>query len=103
MTNFGRLTLKLAAFIPFGKENAISRDVLACSLELSDRKMREAIEQARADGLMIVNLGDGNGYYQTDNLDEIEAQYRKDTARAMSVLKRRKPMRELLKAAGRSV
>lgn len=93
----------LAATIPLGKENAITRKSLAIALGIPDRRMREAIEKARADGLMIVNLGDGNGYYQTNDLDEIAQQYHKDTARAMSVLSRRKPMRDKLKAAGYKV
>lgn len=70
---------------------------------MSDIGMRKAIERARADSLMIVNLEDGRGYYQTDDLDEIARQYRKDTSRAMAVLSRRKPMREKLKAAGYKV
>ena len=45
----------------------------------------------------------GRGYYQSSDLDEISYQYRQDTSRAMSILKRRKPMRDLLKEAGRSV
>lgn len=97
------MTEQLAKLIPFGKENAISCQRLAFTLGLPDRRMREAIEKARADGLMIINLGDGSGYYQTDNLDEIAQQYRKDTARAMSVLSRRKHMRKRLKAAGYKV
>lgn len=97
------MTKKLAQLIPFGKENAISRRQLSESLGMHDRRVRKSIEKARSDGLMIVNLGDGSGYYQTDDLDEIAKQYRKDTARAMSVLSRRKPMRHLLKAAGYKV
>lgn len=89
--------------IPFGKENAIRREMLSNELGISDRAMREAIEQARADGMMIINIGDGSGYYQTNNLEEIAAQYHKDTARALSVLKRRKPMRDRLKSAGYQV
>jgi hypothetical protein len=38
-----------------------------------------------------------------DDLDAIERQYRQDTSRALSILRRRKAMRALLKAAGRAV
>ena len=65
--------------------------------------MREAIEQARSEGLIIICECNGRGYYQSSDLDEISYQYRQDTSRAMSILKRRKPMRDLLKEAGRSV
>lgn len=97
------LTEVVVGKIPFGRENAIKRDVLAEELGISDRKVRKHIEKARASGFMIVNSGDGKGYYQTDDLDEISEQYWKDTSRAMAVLSRRKPMREVLKAAGRVV
>ena len=41
--------------------------------------------------------------YQSDDLDEIERQYKQNTARAMSILARRKEIRRRLKAAGRKV
>lgn len=94
---------RLACHVPFGRKNAISRAGLAEKLGLSDRKMREAVEQARASGLMICNNEDGSGYYQTTDLDELYIQYKRDTARAMSIMKRRKPMRKLLKEAGYKV
>ena len=50
---------------------------------------------------MICN--DGEGYYQTEELGDLYRQYKRDTARAMSILKSRKPMRDVLKAAGRPV
>lgn len=93
-------TERLAALIPHGRENAISREALALAMGLTDRKTRKAIETARSDGLIILNDQDGRGYYQSDDTAEMLRQYRQDTARAMSVLKRRKPLRDKLKAAG---
>lgn len=95
------MTEVLADKIPFGRENAISRERLANELGMSDREIRRYIEKARVDGLMIVNPG--CGYFQTDDLDELSEQYWKDTSRAMAVLTRRKRMRDILKAAGRTV
>lgn len=43
--------------------------------------------------------GDGSRYFEAD----LYRQYKRDTARAMSILKARKPMRDVLKAAGRPV
>lgn len=97
------MTEVLSAKIPFGRENAISRERLANELGITDRKVRRHIEKARAAGLMIVNSCDGKGYFQAENLDDIAEQYWKDTSRAIAVLTRRKPMREVLKAAGRTV
>lgn len=94
---------ELGCKIPFGRENAISRADLAIKLGLSDRKMREAVERARIAGLMVCNNEDGSGYYQTADLDELYIQYKRDTARAMSILSRRKPIRDKLKAAGYAV
>ena len=86
----------LARVIPFGRENAISRQGVAAALGCGDRQARKAIEDARADGLFIINLQDGHGYYQSTDKLEMLRQYRQDTARAMSILKRRKALRKTL-------
>lgn len=92
---------RIACLIPNGRRNAISREDLAAALHTTDRKMRKAVAEAKKQGLMICN--DGDGYYQSDELSDLWRQYRRETARAMSILKARKPMREVLKAAGRPV
>lgn len=85
--------------IPAGRDNAISRQHLAMKTGMNDRAVRECIELLRDEGNFICN--DGAGYYIADNLDDIERQYRKDHARALSVLKRLKPFRQALREAGR--
>lgn len=97
------MTEWLAILIPFGRRNAISREALAEKLGMSDRQMRKAVEDARNEGLIILCECNGRGYYQSNDLNEIQCQYIQDTNRAMAILKRRKPMRQLLKAAGRNV
>lgn len=94
---------RLAGAIPFGRENAVTRRELAMRLGVSDREMRKMIEDGRAEGLIIINDCTGRGYYQTDDLAEMERQYRQDTSRAMAILKRRVPLRNALKKAGRNV
>lgn len=89
--------------IPVGREHAIKRGSLCAKVGMSDRKVRKMIELARSLGFIIINEQDGAGYYQSDDLNEIERQYRQDTARAMSILARRKELRRRLKAAGRKV
>lgn len=91
----------IAALIPTGRRNAISREDLAAALHTTDRKMRKAVAEAKTQGLMICN--DGDGYYQSDELGDLYRQYKRETARAMSILKARKPIRDVLKAAGRPV
>nr|DAF15934.1 MAG TPA: transcriptional repressor DicA [Caudoviricetes sp.] len=94
-------TERIAALIPHGRRNAISRAELAAAMQTSDRMMRKAVSEAKRQGVMICN--DGEGYYQTEELGDLYRQYKRDTARAMSILKARKPMRDVLKAAGRPV
>lgn len=90
------------SMIPFGRENAIPRAELANLARMTDRQVRKCIEAARSDGHYIVASPEG-GYYQTQDINEIEYQYRIDRARALAVLKRLKPMRRELKEAGRKV
>lgn len=96
---------KIIELIPVGRENAVSREILAERSGMSDRIVRKCIESARNAGAIILNEQDGKGYYRVgeDDIDAIERQYRQDTARAMSLLKRRKTMRRILKEAGRDV
>ena len=91
--------------IGVGAENATSRAALAVSLGVSDRKMRKLIEIERRNGALILNAQNGAGYYLAtiDDLDDIERQYKQDTARALSILARRRTMRRILKKAGRKV
>lgn len=94
---------RLIAAIPYGKENAIDRFALSQKIGTSDRRMRQLIEDARNAGLFILNDGDGKGYYQTTDLDEMLRNYRTDRSRALAILKRQKKMRKTLKAAGLQV
>ena len=57
-------------------------------------KERRYVETARKSGVMIVN--DGTGYYQTNNIQDIERQYKKDEKRAMTILTRLKHMRDVM-------
>lgn len=93
----------IETYIPFGRENAVTRTELRRITGKSDRKIREEIEQARREGHIIINNQDGRGYYRTDDPDEIARQYRQQRRRAMSILAQQKYMRRLLKAAGREV
>lgn len=90
----------LKEMIPFGRENAIPRRDLAEKLSMSDREMRKAIEQTRREGMFIICRPDGRGYYRSNDLGELKAQYDQDKRRALSILARMKEMRRTLKAAG---
>ena len=79
-----------------GRSHAVSRKSLATMTGLSDRQVRDMIEQARANGALICNDQDGHGYYLAETYDEIQRQYSRDYARAISLLVRLKPFREAL-------
>lgn len=90
--------MNIADFIPEGRQNAVTRAELASSLAITDRLVRRLIAKAREHGELILN--DGTGYYRSHDVHEIYRQYRTDRARALSVLRRLKTMRRLLKEAG---
>ena len=79
-------------YIPYGREHAISRRDLANAIGTTDRVMRQCIQRAREDGILIMNRQDGGGYYLAceSDLDDLQRQYAQDSARAMSILRRRK-------------
>lgn len=86
-----------------GEKNAIGRDALASAMDMPDRAVRELIEKARNEGCFILNKQNGKGYYLPESIDDVYRQYKQDTSRAMSILRRRKHMRRVLKEAGLKV
>lgn len=90
----------IEAFIPEGKENAITRERLCMVTGLPDRKVREEIEQARRRGAIIINAQDGAGYFRTEDISEIKRQYTANDRRAKSILAQQKHLRRRLKEAG---
>jgi hypothetical protein len=55
--------MNIIDFIPYGKDNAISRKQLCTITGLPDRVMRHDIEKARQD-YAILNAQDGSGYFR---------------------------------------
>ena len=84
-----------------GHERAKPVKDLAGALHVNERTLRELLEQARADGFLICNDMDGKGYYLADTLEDVDRQYHRDYNRAMALLARLKPMRRMLREAGR--
>lgn len=94
---------QLMSYLHRGEANAISRDVLAAEMDMPDRAVRTLIEKARNEGCFILNKQNGKGYYLPSGIEDIYHQYKQDTNRALSILKRRKHMRQALKEAGLKV
>ena len=82
--------MSILDYIGFGKANAVTRDQLCAWTGLSDRAIRKLIEIARNQGAVIINNQDGEGYYQSDDLQDLLAQYRTNHSRAMSILRQQK-------------
>ncbi|MCQ2530299.1 MAG: helix-turn-helix domain-containing protein [Lachnospiraceae bacterium] len=93
----------VAAAIPFGIENTVSRGNLKRRLGLSDRTVRKYIEKARENGVIIINLQNSEGYFKADetDLNNIARQFNQNENRAMSILVQQKFLRRILAKAGR--
>ena len=81
-----------------GKDLANNRFWITMKTGLSDRVVRQRIEELRNEGHLICNLQNGKGYFIAENDEEVELQYRQDCARAMSILRRIKPFRHYLRS-----
>ncbi len=89
--------MNIVDFIGRGRENATSREELVRLLNLPDRRIRKLIEQARKRGEIIINDGTGVGYYISEELADLTAQYRMNQHRAMSILAQQKYLRKKIK------
>ena len=78
-----------------GKENAVKHDVLMSLTGLNDRRLRQALEQARYD-YCIINNSDGRGYYIARTKAEAKIYYKQEINRANSIYKRLTGTRDFL-------
>lgn len=60
----------ISDFIPFGKENAITRQTLCSVTGMSDRAVRRMIAQERARGVPIISCSHSAGYYMPESEEE---------------------------------
>lgn len=95
--------MNISDYIPFGKDNAISRKKLEKVTGLSDRDIREEIAMARRN-TVILNLSNGQGYFQPIEGEEDELvikYYKQESSRlkriGWSLLATRKRVRETQK------
>ncbi len=77
---------KVINHIPKGKKNAISRAQLAVLTGLPDRTNRQAIEDARRNGVMVISGSNAKGYYVTDDYNEWKIFLEEHRRRALSEL-----------------
>ena len=89
---------RVLSCIRHGADLANTRGWIAMRTGLTDRVVRQRIEELRNEGHLICNLQNGSGYFLADTDEEIEQQYKQDCARAMSILRRIKPFRHYLRS-----
>ena len=77
--------MNIIDYIPYGKENAVSRKQLCTITGLPDRLMRREIERARKD-YVILNI-DGSGYFQPTDKEKllVERWLRQERSRSKSI------------------
>lgn len=93
----------ITEYIPIGRDNAISREMLCALTGMTDRAVRDAIADARRTE-PILNMQDGAGYYRpdlTDPIEVIETEHfvNQETSRIRSIGWSLKGAREALKNA----
>ena len=92
--------INIINYIPFGRENAISRKGLCIKTGLSDRSMRELINKARKKDV-IINLQNGGGYYRPTKEDKVDVEKfkRQEENRAKEIFRGLQPVRKFLTEA----
>lgn len=86
-------------YIPFGYANRISRQKLVSDTNMSDRKIRQELEDALLlRGTLVINID--NGYFQPDgsleDLQRVKEYLFREQARTRSCNKRCKAIRKYL-------
>lgn len=76
--------MNISAYIPFGKENAVTREYLCKVTGLDDRTVRDEISKERRKGCIILSSSEKAGYWQSDDLEEIKRHIRESDNRCRS-------------------
>ena len=94
--------MQIINYIPQGSANAISRKDLVEKTGFTDRKIRDLIEEARRETIIISN-NDGSGYWlypdnPTEREEELLARYvKQQESRAKSIFYALRPARQKMK------
>lgn len=92
--------MELLQEIGVGKKNAVTLLQLTWRTGEKERTVRKEIQHLREEGHLIINDQDGKGYYIATEFAEIARQYHQDRSRFLSIAKRLKTARRILKDAG---
>ena len=90
--------MDIVDYIPFGRENAVTRAQLRSRTGIDDRAIRDMIAAARRD-TVILNMQDGKGYFRPlpEERHLVEAYDKQETARLKSIGWSLKAARQMLK------
>lgn len=94
--------MNITDFIPYGYENAVSRKELCNVTGLNDRVVRDLIEAARRNTIIISN-NDGSGYWlyppnpTQKEKDLLKRYVKQQENRAKSIFYALKPARKVIK------
>lgn len=90
--------MDIVDYIPFGRENAVTRAQLRSRTGIDDRAIRDMIAAARRD-TVILNMQDGKGYFRPlpEEIHLVEAYDKQETARLKSIGWSLKATRQMLK------
>lgn len=90
--------MDIVDYIPFGRENAVTRAQLRSRTGIDDRTIRDMIAAARRD-TVILNMQDGKGYFRPlpEERHLVEAYAKQETARLKSIGWSLKAARQMLK------
>lgn len=101
---YSETTMHLAIILGTGGpvQRTALRNLMSIVLnrDISDRGLRKLIEIARKEGLVIANDQDGDGYYRPRTKAELEALYRQNEHRALSILSQQRHIRSQINACG---
>lgn len=92
----------ITEYIPYGAENAITRDDLLKVAQyfvegITDRGMRALLERSKQNGNIIINFQNGKGYFRPESKEEIERYIRQEEARAKKIQFNLKSARKALR------
>lgn len=91
--------INILDYIPFGKENAVTRTELARMTGLNDRAIRIAIKRCLREGEPIMSSSSAKGYWRSNDPDEWAVLIRESDVRTRTESRNTSKLRERYYAA----
>ena len=88
---------RIANLIPYGKDNAISRENLVTLTGFADRKIREIINDLRSNNIFICSTSGQKGYWKPTKRKELEDLAEELHDRGLSCLQTESNIRRYIK------